>query len=214
MTDEIKGIPCLRDVAGYYSDKLAQHGPVARGVDWNDEGGQATRFRQLLRIVENPNEHFSINDLGCGYGAMIEYLEGYLPRFDYRGFDIAPPMVECARVRYGNRENASFAVAGVPDRIADYTVASGILNVKLRSTSDEWNRHVCDTLEAMAGASRKGFAFNCLTSYSDADRMKATLHYMNPAHTFDLCMRRFSRNVALLHDYTLYEFTILVRESS
>jgi hypothetical protein len=29
---------------------------------------------------------------------------------------------------------------------------------------------------------------------------------------FDICKRKFSRNVALLHDYGLYEFTILVRK--
>ena len=214
MTDDIKRDHLLQGVADYYSDKLAQHGPVARGVDWNGEAGQETRFRQLLRIVDDPDVLFSINDLGCGYGALIEHLEGRFPRFDYRGFDIAPSMVECSRERYGSRENASFAVAAVPDRIADYTVASGILNVRLNSPSAEWERHVSETLDVMSEASRRGFAFNCLTSYSDVDRMKASLHYMNPANTFDLCMRRYSRNVALLHDYTLYEFTILVRKSS
>jgi hypothetical protein len=30
---------------------------------------------------------------------------------------------------------------------------------------------------------------------------------------FDLCKRRYSRNVALLHDYEIYEFTILVRKA-
>jgi hypothetical protein len=29
---------------------------------------------------------------------------------------------------------------------------------------------------------------------------------------FDLCKRRHSRNVALLHDYGLYAFTVLVRK--
>jgi hypothetical protein len=29
-----------------------------------------------------------------------------------------------------------------------------------------------------------------------------------------LCKRRFSRNVALLHDYDLYEFTVLVRKAA
>ena len=63
----------------------------------------------------------------------------------------------------------------------------------------------------MRALSRRGFAFNMLTSYSDADRMRSDLHYGDPAAYFDLCKRRFSRNVALLHDYELYEFTIVVR---
>ena len=29
---------------------------------------------------------------------------------------------------------------------------------------------------------------------------------------FDLCKRRFSTRVALLHDYPLFEFTVIVRK--
>ena len=50
-----------------------------------------------------------------------------------------------------------------------------------------------------------------LTSYSDPDRMRPDLYYGDPCRLFDHCKRRYSRHVALLHDYGLYEFTILVR---
>ena len=39
------------------------------------------------------------------------------------------------------------------------------------------------------------------------------LYYADPGRLFDLCKRRYSRNIALLHDYGLYEFTILVRKT-
>jgi hypothetical protein len=64
----------------------------------------------------------------------------------------------------------------------------------------------------MAALSRRGFAFNMLTGYADADRMRPDLYYADPHAVFDRC-RRFSRRVALLHDYPLYEFTMLVRLS-
>ena len=53
-----------------------------------------------------------------------------------------------------------------------------------------------------------------LTKYSDADRMTECpdLFYGDPLLFFDFCKRNFSRNVALLHDYGLYDFTILVRK--
>jgi hypothetical protein len=41
--------------------------------------------------------------------------------------------------------------------------------------------------------------------------MRDDLYYADPCELFDHCKRQHSRNVALLHDYTLYEFTILVR---
>ena len=42
--------------------------------------------------------------------------------------------------------------------------------------------------------------------------MKDYLFYADPCELFDFCKTRFSQNVALLHDYGLYEFTILVEE--
>ena len=59
--------------------------------------------------------------------------------------------------------------------------------------------------------SHLGFTFNSLTSHSAADKMRDYLYYADPYALFDLCKRRYSRHVASLLDYGLYEFTILVR---
>ncbi len=56
-------------------------------------------------------------------------------------------------------------------------------------------------------------AFNLLTSYSDKDMMRPDLYYGDPLFYFDYCKRNFSQNVALLHDYGLFEFTILVKKN-
>lgn len=63
----------------------------------------------------------------------------------------------------------------------------------------------------MSGLSRLGFAFNLLTGYADKALMRADLFYCDPSEYFDLCKRLYSRNVALLHDYDEFEFTLLVR---
>jgi hypothetical protein len=67
------------------------------------------------------------------------------------------------------------------------------------------------TIDDLALLSRRGFAFNALTSYSDADKQRADLYYADPRQVLDHCLRRWPRRVALLHDYGLYEFTIRVR---
>lgn len=58
-----------------------------------------------------------------------------------------------------------------------------------------------------------GFAFNALTKYSDPEFMKEELYYTDPLFMFDYCKTNFSKNVALLHDYRQYDFTILVRKT-
>jgi hypothetical protein len=95
--------------------------------------------------------------------------------------------------------------------VSDYTVASGIFNVKLAVAHREWERHVYRVVDRLAAKSRRGCAFNMLSRLCDADRMRPDLFYADPMEMFEYCTTRFSRRVALLHDSPLYEFTILVR---
>lgn len=202
----------LGDVARYYTSKLEEHGTTARGVDWNGEASQTLRFDQLLRIVDVAGR-FSINDLGCGYGALLDYLDARGFEVDYTGIDVSNEMVRAGARRFAGRAGANFVCAADLNGEADYSVASGIFNVRLEWSDTEWEIYIQATLDALNAASRRGFSFNCLTSYSDAPKMRDELYYVDPCALFDLCKRRYSKNVALLHDYGLYEFTILVRKA-
>lgn len=202
----------LTEVADYYSEKLAQHGETPRGVDWNGEESQELRFEQLCKIIDGRRQ-FSLNDLGCGYGALHDFLAGCFSGFSYSGIDVSESMIMAAEHRHRGMPQARFVLSSEPDGIADYGVASGIFNVRLGRSDAEWRRYVEATLDILDRTSRIGFSFNCLTSYSDAEKMRDYLYYVDPCTLFDLCKRRYSRNVALLHDYELYEFTILVRKA-
>lgn len=201
----------LHEVADYYSSKLAEHGESPQGVDWNGEESQMLRFIQLCRII-HADAPFSLNDLGCGYGALLDYLAGQYRSFDYTGIDVSADMIAAASARYAAQPHARFITASEPDKPADYGIASGIFNVRLGRDDAEWQDYFEATLDVLDRTSTRGFAFNCLTAYSDADKMRDYLYYADPCRLFDLCKRRYSRHVALLHDYGLYEFTILVRK--
>lgn len=200
----------LTEIASYYSAKLAEHGATPRGVDWNSEAGQLLRFEKLVHVIQ-PADGFSVNDLGCGYGALYDYLDSRFGTFSYVGCDISTAMLHSAQQRLAHRSNARFELAAMPPETADYGIASGIFNVRQRRSDAEWQTYLEQTLAVLNRTSRKGFAFNCLTSYADSAKMRPELYYANPCALFDLCKRRFSPHVALLHDYDLYEFTILIR---
>jgi hypothetical protein len=51
-----------------------------------------------------------------------------------------------------------------------------------------------------------------LSTRSEPEKRRADLYYADPLETFELCARQFSPRVALLHDYPLYEFTMIVRK--
>ena len=201
----------LTEVAGYYTTKLAEHGETPNGVDWNGKESQFIRFEKLSKIIDVPNS-FSVNDLGCGYGAYHDFLGCRYESFSYLGIDVSEDMIRAAERHCQDRSQVRFVVSNEPDQVADYGVASGVFNVRLSKSDDEWRSYLETTLAVLDRTSRLGFAFNCLTSYSDADKMRDYLYYANSCELFDLCKRLYSRNVALLHDYGLYEFTILVRK--
>ena len=210
---ESNNITLLTEVADYYSSKLAEHGETPRGVDWNGEESQILRFEQLTKLLPS-TVNFSLNDLGCGYGALFDYLKSHYLNFTYYGSDISEDMVRAARERYVNDSNVLFETTSEPSKTADYSIASGIFNVRLGHSDVEWRAYVEANLDVLDRISQRGFAFNCLTSYSDQDKMREYLYYADPCFLFDLFKRKYSRHVALLHDYWLYEFTTLVRKQS
>lgn len=198
-------------VNGYFAKKINDHGAMPEGVGWNSTESQEIRFKQLCKVVEQRG-HFSILDYGCGYGALLNYLKRYESDFSYTGFDISDEMVKKAIEKYFENENAKWTTKLVEDDIYDYVVASGIFNIKLDIDKDEWTNHVMNTINIMNKKCTKGFSFNMLTSYSDKEYMKDDLYYADPLFFFDYCKKNFSKNVALLHDYQIYDFTIIVRK--
>lgn len=198
------------DVAAYYTEKVVTHGPTARGVDWNSTESQLLRFEQLLRLIPAQAEDFSVLDFGCGYGAFADALAVGHERYRYQGFDLSSAMIDQATQRLGSDPRHRFTTDVTDLQPADYVVASGVFNVKLHHPDAEWRAYMEDTVDQLARLARSGFAFNALTSYSDPERQRPDLHYADPLAWFDRCKRRHSRFVTLLHDYPLYEFTLLV----
>jgi hypothetical protein len=197
----------LAMVESYYTSKVLAHGPTPAGVDWNGRESQVLRFRQFDRLLHGAGAAFSLDDYGSGYGAYFEYLTSSGFVVDYLGLDVSEEMVQQGRRLYGDR----FHRGSESPRRADFAIASGIFNVRQDMPDQEWEAHLEQVLDLMHESSIQGFGFNCLTSYSDADKQRAYLYYADPCRWFAHCKRRFSRHVALLHDYGLYEFTIIVR---
>lgn len=199
----------LENITNYYSNKIQTYGATPKGVDWNGEAGQFIRFEQLSKII-NGND-FSINDIGCGYGKYIEYLEKNYKNFIYTGYDLSREMIENADKIYPGY-NFKAIVQLDELQVSDYSIASGIFSVKMQHSEAQWLTYILDTLDTMNNTATKGFSFNMLTKYSDKEYMKEDLYYADPLYIFDYCKQHFSNQVALLHDYGLYEFTILVRK--
>ena len=202
----------LANVAKLYSDNVKNLGASAKSAGWKDETSQKLRFRKLLEVIEEmKGTVLTVNDLGCGYGAFYKYLKTELSQkiSRYYGYDISEEMLILAN-RLLEDKGALFINSEQIQYEADYSFASGIFNVKLDVEKNLWEHYFKETLLNMSEKSIKGFAFNALTTYVDYE--ESHLYYADPLFFFDFCKKNFSKNVSLLHDYGLYEWTITVKK--
>jgi len=207
MNDKI-----LNEVNSYYSEKIRKNGATPEGVDWNSVESQELRFEQLSDIIKQ-KENFSVLDYGCGFGAMYNYFKkNDFKNFKYIGFDISQEMIQEAQKLYGNNTNTKWYTVLPKNYTADYVIASGIFNVKLETSNEDWKNYMLSTLQQINKFSTKGFSFNVLTKYSDKEFMKEYLYYADPLFLFDYCKTNFSKYVTLKHGYPLYEFTLVVKK--
>jgi len=199
----------VESVRQLYSDNLRTKGVGPASVGWRDEASQLLRFQKLAHVLAPSSQPLTYNDVGCGYGAMFPFLRAHAaaPLGAYFGYDVSAEMLEAASAFIGD-ERAELIREDRPTRTADYSFVSGTFNVRFGASDEEWWSYIVEMLDRIAEHSRLGFAFNLLTKY--VDWQEPHLYYGDPHLFVDHCIRKYSRRVALLHDYPLYEWTITV----
>ena len=198
-------------VRAYYSEAIEQHGPTPLGVDWANAASQYLRFLQLLRICDFDSS-FSLNDFGCGYGALLEYLalRHRGARIAYDGIDLSPAMIATASKRWAKRPDTTFRVASRCMKIADYSVASGVFNVRLGQSFEVWEAYIEHILRDLLHHSRMGFAVNFMLPH-DAAPTENELYRSPMPRWVTFCRKELGCSVRPLRGYGLREFTLLMR---
>jgi SAM-dependent methyltransferase len=201
------------DVAAYYNSCVARHGATPLGVDWSCQATQMLRFVQLLKICDF-SAPFTLNDIGCGYGALAAFLAMRYPKskIDYLGVDLSRAMVSRARRRFSGPDRR-FVVRKASPRIADYSLASGIMNVNCGHSLTTWEGYIATILRQMRRTSRRGFSVNFVVDAArrSAEPLPDTLYRTSPQPWIRFCERELGCSVETIDDYGMKEFTLLVR---
>ncbi len=197
------------DVRTYYSSVIERHGPTPRGVDWQCSASQQLRFVQLLKVCDF-TAPCSLNDFGCGYGALLGYLavRHSDASIEYRGIDISPSMIEAAQVLWQKSPDVQFVLGAACPSAADYSLASGVFNVRLDCRRKEWELHVEQILRHLRESSRRGFSVNFMRPGRASTK---GLYRTPPERWMTFCERELECAVELVEDYGLREFTLLAR---
>lgn len=196
-----------------YSYRVNQCGPVANGVFWKDQDGQMLRYELLLQAImeEDLNGPISVNDLGCGYGALFDLLADQPMMQDgrYYGYDISPKMIEKAKVRHVD-SRATFIESPVATETADYSFVSGTYNMNFGARRDIWGEYVKTSLLRLWEKTAKVMAFNMLDAASPERLLD--LYYADRNEFVEFAMS-LSPEVEIIDDYPLDEFTIYVKRT-
>ncbi len=203
------------DVEAYYGARVTKYGATPLGVDWSCQATQSLRFVQLLKICDF-SAPFALNDVGCGYGALAAFLAMRHPKskIDYLGVDLSRAMISRARRRFQSLDRR-FVIGKASPRVADYSVASGIMNVNVGYSRAVWEDFVATMLRDMRRTSRRGFSANFMADTTEArtsvDSPAASLYRTSPQPWVRYCERDLGCSVETIDNYGMKEFTLLVR---
>lgn len=194
----------IKKAAQLYNSRFEKHGRNIKTVGWGSESSQCLRFEALFKGIDPKGK--TILDVGCGLGGLIPYLEKYTNGdFNYIGIDIAEKLITDARTIYGNesRDFISGDIFSLKIPKVDIAVLSGALSFKTIGIEE----YAHETMKKMFELSREATCLNFLTTYVDFELDKNQHYKPETVYTW---AKHLSKNVNLIDDYPLYEFTIQI----
>jgi len=211
MNNRRSNIPDLLEVIRkIYDQRIKECGPVANGVYWKNDVEQALRLEILLSTVLpcDLNGPITINDLGCGYGALYELVrfEPMMRGGKYFGYDISLDMIKMAHHKI-NDERVKLIAGPVASHVADYSFVSGTYNMFLGADRRMWEHYIRTSLTMLWKKTSKVLAFNLLDN--STPKQLSDLYYANKHEFIDFALT-LSPEVNVIDDYQLAEFTITI----
>ncbi len=163
-----------------YSRRLASCGTKPEGVFWQNKSSQIARFESLLSLLKkvSPNAMPSLADVGCGYGAMFEFIQK-TPRyqkFSYQGVDINQTMIATCKRDFSNQSDL-FSVGSCPNHLVDFSLFSGTYNLCYTSNTQLWTDYIFSNLKSCWQRSRYGLIINFLCA--PKSHIKNKIFYMH-----------------------------------
>ena len=179
-----------------YRNRLANQGKTAQGVFWRSQTSQIARFDALPSLVHQiaPQKPVTIADIGCGYGAMLAFINK-TPAYAqtvYHGVDINRAMIAACHQTFSTK-NALFTIGDAPPKLVDFCVFSGTFNLTHSDDPDLWMDYIFICLDRCMERARYGLVLNFLCASQakiesqifDADRaafIRRAEAVMGPTH--------------------------------
>lgn len=148
-----------------YRNRLASKGSTAQGVFWRSQSSQFARFDALLSLVHQlrARKPVSIADIGCGYGAMLDFINtsSSFRHIEYWGVDINRAMIDACHKKFPH-QTSIFSVGNKPQSMVDFCLFSGTFNLTHIDDPTMWNNYIFSALDQCMKHARYGLILNLL----------------------------------------------------
>ena len=146
-----------------YTRRFKERGAQAEGVFWASRISQTARFEQVLTDMkaEIGSRSFSLADIGCGYGALFDYIRctSDWHQIDYSGVDITPEMVRYCKRKHPTDKHR-FSLGRLPKHPVDFAVFVGTFNLCHTDDYPLWEDYILRQLAASWARVRHGLILN------------------------------------------------------
>jgi len=201
MTDDLLRHK-FTELSEHYDNLALQYGDSHHAVQQSSIETQHKRLQVLLEIEGNL-KFAKILDFGCGTGELLTLLQSQGFEGEYVGYDLSPKLLEIAQQKFPKaRFEQRDILNSPPKEMFDYVFISGVFNNDIEANQ----RFLKDTLTMLFPLTKKGLAFNCLSTF--VDFQSDGLYYFNPLEVFQFCKEQLSTNVCLRHEYEIKEGVI------
>jgi SAM-dependent methyltransferase len=150
------------EIAEIYNERFLKLGPTPEASMWFSKTRQIARFDVIfnqLKLFHQRNS-ISISDVGCGYGAFLQYLSEKKidEEWSYYGYDVCPEVIKFCKNKYFER--ASFYTKSVPIHKTDFVIMSGTFNFFPIQDYNAWKVYLFNSLKLLWSKAKCAMIFN------------------------------------------------------
>ena len=194
-----------------YTRRFEQKGARAEGVFWSSRVSQTARFEQVLTDMKTEfgSTGFCLADIGCGYGALFNYIRGKPAwhQIDYNGVDITPEMVSYCKREYPCHKHR-FSLGRKPKHGVDFAVFVGTFNLCHTDDYGLWEDYILRQLAGSWARVRYGLILN-ITSLETA-KINNHIFYVNPEAFAEKLASRFGAVSAAPTQFVPQDTTFII----
>ena len=204
-----------KKVADEYNLRFIKYGAQPKSSLWFSEQRQILRFDFIINCIKTNSmpSHFSVNDIGCGYGGFLKRLQDSFSndKFTYAGFDLAKSPIAYCELNYA-KKGVQFYLSGIPSEIADYSVMSGTFNYAPDLTVKAWKDYLFKSLNLIWKFTRRSMIFNLMISEEDKITSQS-ISYIRKETIVNFCQRNFGETQEYFSSKLPREITFCVHKT-